>query len=55
MLRVAISSFFDYLKVVLKCFQEFDTTMTADTSDTAATAITNNNAIVAPRVVTNGN
>ena len=28
MLRVAISSFYDYLTVVLKCFQEFDTTLT---------------------------
>jgi hypothetical protein len=57
MLRVAISSFFDYLKVVLKCFQEFDTTITADTTDAtdvAVTATTNNDA-VAPGVATNCN
>jgi hypothetical protein len=29
MLRVAVSSFYDYLAVVLKTMQEFDTTMSS--------------------------
>ena len=34
MLRVAISSFYDYLTVVVKCFQEFDTTLLRATTTT---------------------
>ena len=56
MLRVAISSFFDYLKVVLKCFQEFDTTMMADaTTDIAADTDSSTNDAVVAFVATNGN
>ena len=35
MLRVAISSFYDYLTVVVKCFQEFDTTLLPATTTTS--------------------
>ncbi|GAX17333.1 hypothetical protein FisN_10Lu199 [Fistulifera solaris] len=31
-LRVSVSSFYDYLTVALKCFQEFDPDMDAETS-----------------------
>jgi hypothetical protein len=33
MLRVAVSSFYDYLNVVTKTMQEFDTTMTTTSTD----------------------
>ena len=39
MLRVAISSFYDYLTVVVKCFQEFDTTLLSTTTKDTTTTI----------------
>jgi hypothetical protein len=35
MLRVAVSSFYDYLTVILKTMQEFDTTMMMDNTSSS--------------------